>query len=204
MAEAQETLGADLAWLKALAESGRSTPLQTGPYLIAGGVWFGSASGLLALAQLGLIGLPASAESWLWIVSALGFAATLIALIRRDRQASESGHNRLINATWSGAGFGIFVFWAATTVLAYRIDDTSVLYTISPAVLTIYGLVWWIKGSLTGARWMSNIAYISFASTIAVALAAGTPFSWLAYTAALACSALAPGLYLVKVGGKAV
>lgn len=203
MAETQDSLGADLAWLKALAQSGRSTPLQTGPYLIAGGAWFGGASGLLALAQLGVISLPASAVAWIWLVAAAGFGATLFALIRRDAETGEPGHNRLINATWTGAGFGIFVFWAATTLLAYRIGDGTVLSTMSLAVLTIYGLVWWIVGSLTGARWMSNIAYVSFASTIPVALAVGTQFVWLTYALALVVSALAPGLYLVKVGGKA-
>lgn len=202
MTDTTDALNDDLRWLRALAESGRSAPLQTGPYLVAGGAWFGGASLMLSLAQLGVFSIGNAAVGWIWIVAALGFAATLTVLIRRDRAQGERGANRLINVTWSAAGFGIFVFWGSATVLAMRLGTGEVLYAMAPAVLTIYGLVWWIKGSLTGVGWMRAIAIASFASSVLVAAAAATPFAWLAYTAALAACALLPGLYLVRVNGQ--
>lgn len=194
----------DVAWLKSLAESGRNAPLQMGSYLAAGGGWFGAASLALALMQLGVLSLPASAVGWIWIVSSVGFGLSLFALIRRDSRAGQPGNNRLINAAWSGAGFGIFVFWLAAAVVAYRLNDGAVMNMISLAVLVIYGIMWWMVGSLTGAAWMRTLALLSFASTLPVAFAVNTPFVWLAYTSALTACALLPGLYLMRVGGRAV
>ena len=62
----------DVAWLKSLAEAGQAAPLQTGPYLVAGGVWFGGASFLLALAQLGVVGMSNNMVNWVWIAAAAG------------------------------------------------------------------------------------------------------------------------------------
>ena len=204
MSEKQHTLESEVAYLKGLAEAGRAAPLQTGPYLIAGGAWFGAASGTLSLSQLGVIALPESAIWWVWIVAALGFGATLFGLIRRDRAHGEPGHNYLINAAWSGAGFGIFTFWAAATLMATQLNNGIILSTMSLLVLVMYGVVWWITGTLTGQVWMRTIAFIAFAATIPIAVAAGSPYEWLAYTGALVNTALLPGIYLVRNGGRMV
>jgi hypothetical protein len=192
-----ENLRNDVEWLRSLAESGRNGPLQAGPYLVAGGAWFGGASLALALAQLRVLALPEGAESRIWMASALGFLATLAVLIYRDRHVTERGTNRLINAAWSAAGVTIFVYWLASSLLALRLDDGIVMVTMAPAVLSIYGLVWWIKGSLTGSGWMRALALVSFASVFVIALAVGSPYVWLSYTFSLLVTALLPGLYLV-------
>lgn len=203
MTSTKEQFNNDLSYLVGLAEAGRRAPLQTGPYLVAGGAWFGGASALLALAQLGILSLADAAVLWIWVAAAIGFGITLFTLIRRDGSQGEPGYNRLINAAWSGAGFGIFAFWAASMLMAMQLGNESVLYTISLAVLVIYGIVWWTSGSLTGVPWMRGIALISFASTLPVAVAVGTQFVWLAYTLALVASSLLPGLYLLRIGGRA-
>lgn len=194
----------DVAWLKSLAEAGKNAPLQIGPYLTAGGFWFGGASFALALMQMGVLGLPASAQGWVWILAALGFGASLFLLIRRDSAQGQPGHNKVINGAWSGAGFGIFTFWVATALMAMQLQSVEVLNTISVAVLVIYGILWWAIGTVTGAVWMRTLAFLSFASTAPVALATGSQYLWLAYTGALVVCALLPGIYLMRVGGKAV
>ncbi len=204
MTNTEQMKEVDVAWLKALAESGKNAPLQMGPYLAAGGLWFGGASLTLALMQMGVLGLPASAIGWVWIVAALGFGASMYLLIRRDCAVGQPGHNKVINGAWSGAGFGIFTFWAATALMAMQLESVEVLNTISLAVLVIYGILWWAIGTVTGAVWMRTLALLSFASTAPVALAVGTQFVWLAYTCALVVCALLPGIYLMRVGGKAV
>jgi hypothetical protein len=197
-----ENLRNDLEWLRSLAESGRSGPLQAGPYLVAGGAWFGGASLVLALAQLRVVALPEGAEAWIWTASAAGFFATLALLVYRSRHDTERGPNRLINAAWSAAGVTIFVYWLASSLLAVRLDDGIVMVTMAPAVMSIYGLVWWIKGSLTGIRWMRVLALLSFASVFVLALAVGSPYVWLSYTVALVATALLPGLYLMAMARK--
>jgi len=202
MTESIENLRNDVEWLRSLAESGRNGPLQAGPYLAAGGAWFGGASLALAFAQLGVLALPGGAETWIWTFAAGGFFATLALLIYRSRNDTERGHNRLINATWSAAGATIFVYWLASLLLALRLDDGIVMVTMAPAVMSIYGLVWWVKGSLTGIPWMRVLALLSFASVFVLALAVGSPYVWLSYTVALVATALLPGLYLMAMAGK--
>lgn len=202
MTESIESLRSDVQWLRALAESGRSVPLQAGPYLVAGGAWFGGASLALALDQLQLVALPAGAQAWIWTASALGFLATLALLVQRGRHDTERGPNRLINAAWSAAGVTILVYWLASSLLALRLDDGIVMVTMAPAVMSIYGLVWWVKGSLTGIPWMRVLALLSFASVFVLALAVGSPYVWLSYTVALVATALLPGLYLMAMAGK--
>jgi len=203
MSDNVDTLQQDIGWLRALAESGQNAPLQAGPYLVAGGAWFGGASLFLGLQQLGVASPVAATMPWIWLVAAIGFGTTLALLIRRDREQVERGPNRLINATWSAAGFGIFVYWAASSILATRLDNAVVMATMAPAVMVIYGLVWWIKGSLTGSAWMRGLALISFASVFLVALAMGSPFAWLTYSVALLATALLPGLHLMRQARRA-
>ena len=197
--EEQNRLSADIDYLRALADAGRKAPLRVGPYLIAAGSWFGLASLILALAQLGVIAVPNAAVMWVFIGSTLGFGATLAVLIRRDRQQGEREQQRLIGAIWSGAGLSIFVFWCAVTLLAFRLDDGAVLNTISLVVLCLYGLVWWITGVVAEANWMKGVAAVSFAAVFMVSWFASTEFGWLTYALSLIGCMLLPGLYIQRI-----
>lgn len=194
----QQSLHQELAYLRSLAESGKSAPLQLGPYLVAGGGWFAAASLLLALAQLGVLPLTDAHIGTVFVLATAGFAITLAVLIRRDRRQPEQGRNRIINAAWSGAGFTIFAFWIAVTLLAVRGDNGAVMQTMSLAVLGVYGLVWWITSVVAEAEWMRRITWLSFASMLVVAWCATTSFGWLAYTLALVLSALVPGIWILR------
>ncbi|WOJ97630.1 hypothetical protein R0137_03425 [Congregibacter brevis] len=198
MQNVENSLESDLTSLRSLAEAGMSQPLQIGPYLVAGGAWFGSASFLLALAQLGSFSIPEAFLGWVFLIASAGFAATIFLLIHRDRQSTERGKNRFINATWSGAGLGIFAFWISSSVMADRLASPEILSTMSLSVLAIYGLVWWITGVLSEQGWMKLITAISFCSMILVAWFAPTPYGWLSYTTALVACALLPGIHITR------
>ena len=198
MQNIENSVESDLTSLRTLAEAGMSQPLQIGPYLIAGGAWFASASLLLALAQLGALPVPEAILGWVFLIASAGFAANIFLLIHRDRQSTERGKNRFINATWSGAGLGIFAFWLSSSVMADRLASPEILSTMSLTVLAIYGLVWWITGVMSEQSWMKLITVISFCSMFLVAWFAPTPFGCLSYTAALVACALVPGVYISR------
>ena len=92
----------------------------------------------------------------------------------------------------------------AAALMAMQLGNFEVLNTISLAVLVIYGILWWAIGTVTGAVWMRTLAVLSFLSTAPVALAVGSQYVWLAYAGALAVCALLPGIYLMRVGGRAI
>ena len=80
-----DTTTRDLDYLRRLTEAGRHAPLSAGPYLIAGGGWFGFASLIMGLLELG--GNPARGNlpGAVFLAAALGFGLHLAYLIRRDR-----------------------------------------------------------------------------------------------------------------------
>jgi hypothetical protein len=56
----------------------------------------------------------------IWIVAAVGFGATLFALVRRDAHRVESGSNRALNTVWSAVGICIFCVWISLWLASSR------------------------------------------------------------------------------------
>lgn len=189
----------DLSFLRSLAEAGRDAPLMAGPYLVAGGTWFGVASLLIGLHDLGFLALQASVMVALMLGATAGFAVTLYLLVRRDRRHVPNTANRVVGAAWSAAGFGIFAFFVAAVIVAARSGNGFIMNSIALAVLTLYGSAWQLTGAVTGQRWMTGVTVLTFASLLIVAATVGTTHAWVAYAAALALSAVAPGLYLMRL-----
>lgn len=198
MKTGQSSIADDMRYLRELAEAGKTAPLEIGPYLIAGGAWFAGASFLLGLGQQGWLPVTEAWIPWTFLAAALASAIHLGLLFSVHRNVVEQGRNRFINTAWQAAGFGILAFCIAVTLLTLRSQQPVVLSTISLVVLSIYGLIWWMCASLTGYRWMRNVAILSFFSAMVVAWFANTPFVWLAYSLALVLSALLPGIYIVR------
>jgi hypothetical protein len=189
----------DLSFLRSLAEAGRDAPVTAGPYLVAGGGWFGAASLLIGLNDMGFLALPGNVIVALMLGATAGFAVTLYLLIRRDSRHVPNTANRVVGAAWSAAGFGIFSFFVAVAIVAARSGNGFIMNSIALAVLTLYGSAWQLTGAVTGQRWMTGVTVLTFASLLIVAAAVGTPYAWVAYAAALALSAVVPGLYLMRL-----
>ena len=110
----------DLAFLRDLAEAGRDAPFAGGDYLVAGGGWFALASLVVWFGSQGLFGLSLPSAHLVWLFAAVGFAGSLVYLVRRDRGLPETTTNRALGAVWSAIGWGIFAFWLGSFVLTQR------------------------------------------------------------------------------------
>ncbi|MFM7066111.1 MAG: hypothetical protein ACKO0U_04705 [Gammaproteobacteria bacterium] len=194
-----DTLQQDVGYLRQLAEAGRDAPLSAGPYLVAGGGWFGLASLLMGLVDLSG---QQSARDHLWLaflLSAAGFSAHLAVLIRRERHRVQNHVNLAINAAWTAAGFGIFFFWMAATIVSVRHQSGFFMNAMPLLVLTVYAMAWWIAAVVSRQRWMQGVVAIAVLSMVVVAAAIGTRYVWLAYALALFGTALIPGIKLVRL-----
>lgn len=199
-----DTTQDDLNFLRSLAEAGQNAPLTMGPYLIAGGGWFGLASLVIGLAQIGAI--PSGVNAVLWqsmLIAFVGFAVTLFLLIRRERGRVQNTTNNTLDAAWSAAGWGIFFFAVAIFIVAARTGEGYLLNSISLVVLTLYAVAWKLSAAVSRKPWMNGIVFLTVVSLLIVAASIGSPFSWLAYAASLFLSAVLPGLYLVRLARKA-
>jgi hypothetical protein len=193
----------DLSFLRNLAEAGQDAPLTMGPYLIAGGGWFGLASLVIGLAQLGAI--PGGANGVVWqamLIAVVGFAVTLFILIRRERARVHNTTNNTLGAAWSAMGWGIFLFAVAIALVAVRTGEGYLLNSISLVVLTMYAVAWKLSAEVSRKPWMNAIVGLTVVSLLIVAASIGSMFSWLAYAAALFLSAVFPGFYLASLARK--
>lgn len=193
----------DLSFLRSLAEAGQDAPLTMGPYLIAGGGWFGIASLVIGLAQLGAI--PGGANAMVWqamLIAVVGFAVTLFMLIRRERERVQNTTNNTLGAAWSAVGWGIFLFAVAIALVAVRTGEGYLLNSISLVVLTLYAVAWKLSAEVSRKPWMNVIVGLTVVSVLIVAASIGSMFSWLAYAAALFLSAVFPGFYLASLTRK--
>ena len=193
----------DLSFLRNLAEAGQDAPLTMGPYLIAGGGWFGLASLVIGLAQIGAI--PSGANAVVWqsmLVAFVGFAVTLFLLIRRERGRVQNTTNNTLGAAWSAVGWGIFLFAVAIFIVAAKTGEGYLLNSISLVVLTLYAMAWKLSAEVSRKPWMNGIVFLTVISLLIVAVSIGSMFSWLAYAAALILSAVLPGFYLVSLARK--
>lgn len=202
MTATTETTTRDLDYLRRLAEAGRHAPLSAGPYLVAGGGWFGFSS--LVMGLLELAGNPTSVNfvGAVFLAAALGFGLHLFFLIRRDRATAETNSNAAINAAWTAAGCGIFAFWVAATIVAIRHQSGLFFSAIPLVVLVVYGIAWWVAAVVSRQPWMKGVVAATYAGLLGVALAIGTRYVWLAYAVALLGTALVPGLKLVRTAAR--
>jgi hypothetical protein len=201
--DSSDTKQDDLNFLRRLAEAGQDAPLTMGPYLIAGGGWFGLASLAIGLAQLGAI--PGGVNAVLgqaMLIAVVGFAVTLFMLIRRERGRVQNTTNDTLGAAWSAVGWGIFFFVVAISLVVARTGEEYLLNSISLVVLTLYAMAWKLSAEVSRKSWMNAIVGLTVISLLIVAVSIGSMFSWLAYAAALLLSAVLPGFYLVSLARK--
>lgn len=194
------TSSPDLAYLRSLAEAGMDAPLTAGPYLLAGGGWFAAASVAIGLADVGVIAL---AREWVigpaMIAAAIGFAASLALLLRRDAARAETITNRAVGAAWTAAGIGIFLYFVALQVVAWRTGSPAFLNSMFLVVLLLYGMAWLVSAQVAGKRWMYGVVGLTLISLLGVAATIQTPATWFVYAAALLLSGVIPGAYLVHL-----
>ena len=189
----------DLAFLRHLAESGRDAPFGGGDYLIAGGGWFALASLVVWFGAHGLFGLNLPSAHAVWLVAAIGFAGSLVYLLRRDRALPETTTNRALGAVWSAIGWGIFAFWLGSVVLAQRFGAESmgpIMSTIPLHVLSAYGVAWSAYRLISRHRWAGWVAAASFISVPLMAAVQGSGHEYLVYALVLVAAAVLPGVRL--------
>jgi len=195
-----KAIRADLAFLRALAEDGRRTPLLGGSLLAAAGGCYGLASFVQWLILARIIAVPPAWLLGVWILAVAVHLSIQALLIRRlaAKPGVESTANRASRDVWNAVGVGCFVLFAALAVASWK-ARTDVLIGFAPSiVLVLYGAAWWVAASVSGLAWIRAVAAASFAAAIALGLLIGSTWVWLAYAAALILLTLVPGLALMR------
>ena len=200
MTEDVKAIRDDLAFLRALAEDGRRTPLLGGSLLAAAGGCYGLASFAQWLILARIVPVPPVTVFAIWTLAVMVHLALQAMLIRRlsAKPGIGSETNRASRDVWTAVGVGCFVLMAALAVASWK-ARTGVLISFAPAIiLVLYGAAWWVAASVSRLAWIRAVAVASFAASILMGVMIGSTHVWLAYAAALFLLAVVPGLALMR------
>ena len=204
MAEEIETLHADIAFLRGLAEAGREAPSRAGGALIA------AAGAIYAIACVvhwafhsGRLAAPAAMDGWIFPTIWLGATAVFVASMRalRRRYGDRAPSRRPAAAAWAGVGWTIFALAGSIAVLSWRIDSDLPTLLFPSLILALYGLGWMVGAAASGRRWIWGVSIASYVMAVVVAWFSVAPEGMLVLAAALIALAFLPGLVLMRGAG---
>ena len=197
-----DSIRSDLAFMRAMADDGRTPSPQGGVILAAGGFIFGAAS----FAAWGVLSgrLPGGAPAaWApWAAAMAVFVPVLVLALRaigREKGGAAAGSLPAVaGMAWGALGGAMFTLIAAA-VAANVVTGSPAAWSFIPSVfLALYGAGWTVACAASGRGWMRWVALASFAASVVLACLAASPAVYLVYGAALMLLGGLPGLVLAR------
>lgn len=196
----QNSLADDLAYMKTMAEQGRTAPLVGGRF----GLWWGvlTAAVLLGhwLVMTGRAGVGPNMLAFLWIgygvIGGLGTWA-LDSLMENPAGAS-SVNNRLSNMLWSMIGLLIGIYTLGVFLgVGFGRAPVEAFDTILGVAFASYTVVFYAVGRFSRDRVMLGFAALSALAVLLVGLMIGRPELYLAASAFVLLTAGGSGVYQI-------
>jgi hypothetical protein len=200
MTDGLHGLREDVAFMRALAEDGRSAPLLGGSISVAAGLCFGGGSLLTYAVLKRWIDLPLPAISWIWMAVSVPFVVVLVLTSRRmSREGrANSAANRASGAAWTAAGLAIFALFGAFILGSARTGEWIIMALLPPVILALYGAAWGVAGAVSGKGWIRAVAGAALVLAVACGWLAGAAEQYLVYALALFLCAALPGAVLMR------
>lgn len=195
MTDEMQSMRDDIAYLKAMAVSGRDGAMSGGWIMIAAGSFYGLASIIQWASLTHSAGVTPLISSLAWLGALIGFFVVLF--LTKRNQGSDS-RPRAIALAWQGVGWGLFFMFAAIGIATWR-TQSAILISFSPAiVLGLYGAAWSVAAAVTAKRWLMLAAAGSFLGALISAWLVTDTAQWLFYAFALFMLALVPGVVVLR------
>jgi hypothetical protein len=200
MTDQNQAIRDDIAFMRALAEEGRQTPLLGGSMLVAVGLIFGVANA---------VGTYIEATQKTYSVAALAVPLGAVALFvvvlgwLKRRYGAQPGAtspvNRATGALWRAVGWSIVLMIAALGVVAARRHDASILAVLPIIIFALYGVGWQVAATMSKAGWLRLVALGSYVTALLAAYFVTEPvISSAVTTAGLFLLLAAPGFVLMR------
>jgi hypothetical protein len=200
MTDPNHAIRDDIAFMRALAEEGRNTPMLGGSILLAAGLIFGTANGIGA--YLEATHTPFSNAAWALPMGSVVVFLAVLAVLKRNRAGlpgATSPVNRATGTMWRAVGWSIMLMAVALGVAAWRLDDWRLLAALPIVIFALYGAGWQVAAAMTRAGWLRSVAFGSYATAALVAYFAAQPLaSSLVSTVGLLTLVAAPGFVLMR------
>lgn len=201
MAQPNQNLSDDIAFMRSLAEAGRDRPMVGGSILLAAGAIYGAAS--LAVWALMMTG---ALENWMYAGAFLSATVVyLIALVSLLRGIPRDGSPYQIatGVAWSAVGWAIFVIGISLGIVTWRLQIPNLMSVFPCILMALYGSAWLVAATLMRQSWMRAVAGGAFLTAVAAAWYVDQPMMWLLFGLGLLALLAAPGLVLMRQAKRA-
>ena len=190
----------DLAYMRALADEGRRTPLLGGSILVAAGLIYGTAALAHWAVLADVLDVGPMMLNAIWGVAVVAFLIALFVLKARlgGKPGAWAMANKVSGAAWGGMGGASFAIGLSLFAAVYRTGDWIFMALFPPVIFALYGAAWIVGSALSDTRWMRWVAIASFAAAVASGLLIGTAEQYLVYAAAFILLSVLPGIALMR------
>lgn len=198
MSDQDQSVRDDIAFMRSLAEAGRTGNMAGGEILLCAGLIYAVAS--FATAGCMAAGLVTSGLFmpivWFGATALFLFCLFTLKASARERASGAAGS---AGAAFSSAGLSIFFIIVSLMLIAYRANAWVIMSASAPVIVAIYGGCWWLAAVLTKIRWLYAVAYGSFAAGLAMAWYATEPvMQFTLYGVTLLLLLAAPGFAFMR------
>ncbi|NHK28866.1 hypothetical protein FF098_013170 [Parvularcula flava] len=158
----------DLAYIKAIAEEGRNTPLIGGRNFLIWGGLVGTTALLVFLMEVQVI--PYFSQMILWTGTlVLGWIISFIINGKsHERPGASSLSNRTVNAAWLACGIFVTVYWLSIVAAMLLVQEGGypvrfLFATMFPVAFGLYGLAFFATAVVAHQPWYRWISVASWA-----------------------------------------
>jgi len=195
----------DLAYVKALAEEGRDTPLVGGVFFVIWGGLMGLAALLVYAGKARWIELGPAGDYAPWLAALIiGWGLSIFFGRRIDlKPGATTLGNRTANAVWLSVGLFMTGLWLTIMFVhdnftALGVPPYFLFHLIAPIGFGLYGVAFVATAAAARVGWLKwfvPLAWICAALSLALM---GDDRQYLVMAIGLFLSALAPGLILMR------
>ena len=201
----QAALASDLAYVRALAEEGRDTPLVNGLYYIIWGAVLAAASFIVYANDIGFISLGPAGGYVPWLTAlAVGWAACFyFGSKTHAKPGAKTLGNRTARSVWLAVGIFMTGFWVTLmfvhdNYIASGVPPYFLFGLMFPIAFGVFGVAFFATATAARAEWLRIVAVIAWGFSFATAFLMTSALQILvAGIGVLACS-FAPGVILMR------
>lgn len=194
MSQNQQTLKDDVAFLRALAETGAAGAAREGAILLASGAVFSLVAVQTWAIDAGLLHPPRAVGGWLWLDGFIPFLLAWALISAKFRNRPPGAASRALTATWAGVGPALVVVAVGLEVGSRGLGLPFLAKWVFPLVLfTLIGGAWGVAFAVRRRKLFGLVAAGSFAAVILCGALMGRPEEWLALSAGLLLLVAVPG-----------
>ncbi len=193
--------GADLAYMRALAEQGREAPLLGGRFHVWWGVWTAIAWLAHGATVAGIAPWPAQ---WLWLVWVGygvigGGVSSFLSRGVRHKPGTGAVGNVVERLVWPAAMGGAAAFIVGVLAAVAFVDAPRILTDlIVPVVFLGYGVALMMTGLLSGQAWLRAPALVHYAAAATTPFLVGQPILYLVAAIVVSVVGIAVGVALLS------